>query len=206
MTFNDENKNDKKLQLRKLNIKVQNLETSPLYGYRIENDYKPVIGEGDPDAKIMFIGEAPGAQEAKTGRPFVGRAGKLLDSLLDTIGLDRKDVYITNIVKDRPPSNRTPLVGEIKTYAPFLLEQIRVIKPKIIATLGRLPMEFILKTFDHPQKGKKIGELHGEILETASENGKIKIIPLYHPAAVFYNRNLEQVLHEDFQKLNEFID
>jgi DNA polymerase len=193
-------------QLDNIAKKIQSLETSPLYEYRIENGYLPVIGEGDPDAKIMFIGEAPGAQEAKTGKPFVGRAGKLLDSLLDSINLDRKDVYITNIVKDRPPSNRTPQVGEIKIYAPFLLEQIRIIEPRIIATLGRLAMTFILKTFDHPQKGKTIGELHGEILESGSDHGKINIIPLYHPAAVFYNRNLEQVLHNDFQKLHNFME
>jgi DNA polymerase len=136
----------------------------------------------------------------------VGRAGKLLDSLLDSINLDRKDVYITNIVKDRPPSNRTPQVGEIKIYAPFLLEQIRIIEPRIIATLGRLAMSFILKTFDHPQKGKTIGELHGEILESGSDHEKINIIPLYHPAAVFYNRNLAQVLHNDFQKLHNFME
>lgn len=204
MTSNNEYKISKNDQLRKLKEKIKNLNTSPLYIYRKENDYKPVIGEGNPDAKIMFIGEAPGAQEAKTGKPFVGRAGKLLDSLLDSIGLARKDVYITNIVKDRPPSNRTPRVGEIKIYAPFLLEQIRIIEPTIIVTLGRLAMSFILKTFDHPQQGKTIGELHGEILDVGSEYGKINIIPLYHPAAVFYNRNLEQVLHNDFQKLNNF--
>ena len=188
-------------QLVKIAEEIKKLKESPLYYYRIENDYQPVIGEGDPDAEVMFIGEAPGVQEAKTGKPFIGRAGKLLDSLLDSINLNREDVYITNIVKDRPPSNRTPLVGEIKTYAPYLLEQIKIIQPKIIATLGRLAMNFILKTYDHPQGDKKIGELHGEILEAQTSNGKIRIIPLYHPAAVFYNRNLEQTLKKDFQKL-----
>lgn len=197
---------EKSEQLLEIAEKIKTLEESPLYNYRVENDYKPVIGEGDPDADIMFIGEAPGAQEAKTGRPFVGRAGNLLDSLLDNINLDRDDVYITNIVKDRPPSNRTPLVGEIKTYAPFLIEQIKIIEPKIIATLGRLAMKYILQTFDHPQQDKKIGELHGQILEAKTENGKIKIIPLYHPAAVFYNRDLEKILEEDFQTLSKFIE
>jgi DNA polymerase len=206
MNIKNENTPTKSEQLRKLFIQIRNLDISPLYNYRIENEYKPVIGEGDPDAKIMFIGEAPGAKEAITGKPFVGRAGKLLDSLLDSIDLVRKDVYITNIVKDRPPSNRTPRVGEIEIYSPFLLEQISIIEPKIIATLGRLAMAFILKIFDHPQKGKTIGELHGEILESGSEHGKINIIPLYHPAAVFYNRNLEQVLYNDFQKLRIFLE
>ena len=197
---------EKSEQLIEIAKKIKALEESPLYDYRVENNYKPVIGEGDHDADIMFIGEAPGAQEAKTGRPFVGRAGNLLDSLLDNINLDRDDVYITNIVKDRPPSNRTPLVGEIKTYAPFLIEQIKIIEPIIIATLGRLAMKYILQTFDHPQQDKKIGELHGQILEAKTENGKIKIIPLYHPAAVFYNRDLEKILEEDFQTLSKFIE
>ena len=197
---------DKSEKLAKIAEKIEKLEESPLYDYRIKNDYKPVIGEGDLDAKIMFIGEAPGAQEAKTGKPFVGRAGKLLDSLLDNINLNRKDVYITNIVKDRPPSNRTPLVGEIKVYAPFLEKQINIIEPEIIATLGRLAMSFLLKTYDHPQKDKKIGELHGQILEAQTRNGKINIIPLYHPAAVFYNRNLEKKLEEDFQEIYNFIN
>ena len=197
---------DKSEKLAKIAEKIEKLEESPLYDYRIKNDYKPVIGEGDLDAKIMFIGEAPGAHEAKTGKPFVGRAGKLLDSLLDNINLKRKDVYITNIVKDRPPSNRTPLVGEIKIYAPFLEKQINIIEPEIIATLGRLAMSFLLKTYDHPQKDKKIGELHGQILEAQTRNGKINIIPLYHPAAVFYNRNLEKKLEEDFQEIYNFIN
>ena len=197
---------DKSEKLAKIAEKIEKLEESPLYDYRIKNDYKPVIGEGDLDAKIMFIGEAPGAHEAKTGKPFVGRAGKLLDSLLDNINLKRKDVYITNIVKDRPPSNRTPLVGEIKIYAPFLEKQINIIEPEIIATLGRLAMSFLLKTYDHPQKDKKIGELHGQILEAQTGNGKIKIIPLYHPAAVFYNRNLEKKLEEDFEEIYNFIN
>ena len=197
---------DKSEKLAKISEKIEKLEESPLFDYRIKNDYKPVIGEGDLDAKIMFIGEAPGAHEAKTGKPFVGRAGKLLDSLLDNINLKRKDVYITNIVKDRPPSNRTPLVGEIKIYAPFLEKQINIIEPEIIATLGRLAMSFLLKTYDHPQKDKKIGELHGQILEAQTRNGKINIIPLYHPAAVFYNRNLEKKLEEDFQEIYNFIN
>lgn len=204
MANSDEYTISKNDLLRKLKEQIINLENSPLYNYRRENNYKPVIGEGNPNAKIMFIGEAPGAQEAKTGKPFVGRAGKLLDSLLYSIDLDRKDVYITNIVKDRPPSNRTPRVGEIDLYLPILLEQIKIIEPEIIATLGRLAMTFILTTFNHPQKGNTIGELHGEILEVDSDHGIINIIPLYHPAAVFYNRSLEPVLHNDFQKLNDF--
>jgi len=206
MTFTNNQNTKKERQLEKITNQIKMLETSPLYNYRIENGYKPVIGEGDPDARIMFIGEAPGAQEAKTGRPFVGRAGKFLDSLLNSVNLDRKDVYITNIVKDRPPSNRLPLVGEIKIYGPFILEQIKIIQPEIIATLGRLAMKFIFKLFNLPQKNMNISELHGEIFLAQAEIGSIKIIPFYHPAAVFYNRDLEQKIREDFKKLQENID
>jgi len=203
MARNNNHKNTKKKQLQNIAEQIRNLDTSPLYDYRIRNAYKPVIGEGDPDAKIMFIGEAPGAQEAETGRPFVGRAGKHLDSLLNSIDLRRKDVYITNIVKDRPPNNRNPHAAEIEIYSPFLRQQIEIIQPKIIATLGRFAMEFIIDLFRLPQNGKKIGEIHGTAIQTHTEFGKTILIPLYHPAAVFYNRNLESVLKTDFERLKK---
>jgi DNA polymerase len=194
---------NKEQQLTELAQQVASLDTSPLYEFRIENNYKPVFGEGSPDANIMFVGEAPGAQEAETGRPFVGRAGKHLDSLLSLIDLQREEVYITNIVKDRPPDNRNPRVTEIEIYSPFLREQITIIQPKIIATLGRFAMEYIIKLFQLPLDGKKIGEIHGTALHTFSELGETIIVPLYHPAAVFYNRNLETVLKTDFEILKK---
>lgn len=203
MAPNNNHKNTKKKQLQKIAEQIRNLDTSPLYDYRTKNAYKPVIGEGDPDAKIMFIGEAPGAQEAESGRPFVGRAGKHLDSLLSSIDLRREDVYITNIVKDRPPNNRNPHAAEIQIYSPFLRQQINIIQPKIIATLGRFAMEFIFELFRLPKRGKKIGEIHGTAMHTPTELGEIIIIPLYHPAAVFYNRNLEAVLKTDFEILKK---
>jgi len=194
---------NKEQQLTMLAQKVAALDSSPLYKFRIDNNYKPVFGEGNPNADIMFIGEAPGAQEAETGRPFVGKAGKLLDSLLCSIDLQREDVYITNIVKDRPPNNRNPHVTEIEIYSPFLRQQIEIIQPKIIATLGRFAMEFIIDLFRLPQNGKKIGEIHGTAIQTHTEFGKTILIPLYHPAAVFYNRNLESVLKTDFERLKK---
>jgi len=115
---------DKEKQLKELSKRIKNLEISPLYSFRVENNYLPVFGEGNINADIMFIGEAPGKQEAQSGHPFVGRAGKLLDELLDSIGLTREEVYITNIVKDRPPRNRAPRISEINIYKPFLIEQI----------------------------------------------------------------------------------
>jgi uracil-DNA glycosylase family 4 len=185
---------------------VQELVESPLYDYRQENNYQPVIGEGDPDADIMFVGEAPGAQEAKTGRPFVGNAGKILDRLLHSVGLERRDVYITNVVKDRPPDNRDPTAEEIRLYAPFLRRQIEIVQPRVIATLGRFAMDFFLREFDLPQKGQKIGDLHGQVLKAGAAYGDVAVVPLYHPAATFYNRSLEDVLEEDFRVLTRFIE
>lgn len=198
-------KTKKMEKLEKIEEELKNNPSSPLYTYRRENDYEPVIGEGDPDAIIMFIGEAPGLKEAETGRPFVGRAGQMLNTLLESIGVSREDVYITNIVKDRPPDNRDPRSNEIKYYAPYLQQQLEIIQPEVIATLGRFSMKFILGRFDLPQKEQSIGELHGELLTTNASFGKVKILPLYHPAAMFYNRKLQPVIEEDFQILQRFI-
>jgi DNA polymerase len=175
-----------------------------LYDYRKEKGYLPVIGEGDPDAEIMFIGEAPGREEAETGRPFVGNAGRVLDSLLESIGLERGDVYITNVVKDRPPGNRDPRAEEIGVYTPFLLRQIEIIAPDVIATLGRFAMDFILERYDLPQQGKKIGDLHGRVLQADGPYGEVTVVPLYHPAAAFYNQDLEDTMEEDFRALEDF--
>jgi len=193
----------KALQMEKVSRKIETFTASPLYGYRKQNNYHAVTGEGDLDAEIMFIGEAPGKREAETGRPFVGRAGKFLDSLLEMIGLDRQDVYITNIVKDRPPKNRIPRSEEIQAYAPFLLQQIQIIQPQLIAPLGRFATYFILKTFEFSEHEKTIGELHGQFIETKADYGRIKILPLYHPAAIFYNRDLEEKMKIDFQKIQQ---
>src|SRR3989344_8123108 len=124
---------DKTDMLRAIRDEVLALTESPLYSYRVENNYHPVIGEGSHDARVMFIGEAPGKNEALKARPFCGAAGKILDELLGSIGVKREDVYITNIVKDRPPENRDPTPEEIGMYAPFLDRQIDIIAPKIIA-------------------------------------------------------------------------
>ncbi|MEK7582370.1 MAG: uracil-DNA glycosylase, partial [Patescibacteria group bacterium] len=129
--------------LRHIRDEVVNLTGSPLYADRVKGGVYPVIGEGNHHATIMFVGEAPGRNEAKTGRPFVGAAGKILDQLLEGVGIDRKDVYITNIVKDRPPFNRDPVPEEIEAYGPFLDRQITIIQPKVIATLGRFSMVYV---------------------------------------------------------------
>ena len=191
-------------QLKQLAAEIENLSESPLYDYRRQNDYIVVLGEGNIYANIMFIGEAPGKQEAQTGRPFVGAAGRILDELLASIGLERPDVYITNVVKDRPPENRDPSPAEIEVYRPFLVRQIELIQPKVIATLGRFAMDFILAQFDLPEQGQKISRLHGTVLQAHTGYGNIAVIPLYHPAVALYRRDQRDTLKADFQMLKQF--
>ena len=178
---------------------------SPLYKYRIENKYFPVIGEGSHIAHIMFIGEAPGKSEAETGRPFCGRSGKLLDEMLASINLDRKDVYITNVVKDRPPENRDPTQEEIGLYAPFLNRQIEIIHPKVIATLGRFSMEYIMNLLGLGSELKSISNMHGREFVAQADYGKVTIVPLYHPAVALYNGSNKDTLLQDFQILKKYI-
>lgn len=196
---------DKGARLERIAEEVRQLEESPLYEYRTSNGYRPVPGEGDPDASIMLVGEAPGRREAQTGRPFVGRAGRVLEILLESIGLDRDDVYITNVVKDRPPGNRDPYVEEIQLYGPFLQRQIEIIQPDVIATLGRFAMDYMLQEYDLPQRGQTIGELHGQVLHAETPHGELRIVPLYHPAAGFYNRDLEDTMERDFEVLRRAV-
>lgn len=160
--------------LSKIKDEVINLKKSPLYKERIKNKVFPVIGEGSHFAKIMFVGEAPGKNEAKTGRPFCGASGKILDELLASVGIDRKDVYITNIVKDRPPLNRDPFPLEIKIYGSYLDRQIEIIRPKVIATLGRFSMCYIMKKFnftDYYTGLTSIGQIHGRVFDVEVKYG-----------------------------------
>lgn len=190
--------------LKQVRDDIVALEESPLYAYRIENNYFPVIGQGDHYADVMIIGEAPGENEAKTGRPFCGASGRVLDDLLKSIDLEREAVYVTNVVKDRPPKNRDPHKGEIELYTPFLIRQIDIIQPKVFATLGRFSMEFILKLFDSDEKGK-ISTLHGTIIPVTTSYGEAHLVPLYHPAVALYNASQKTTLLEDFKVLQQFI-
>jgi uracil-DNA glycosylase family 4 len=191
-------------QLRQIRDEILALTASPLYAYRSKEKNLPVIGEGSHHAKIMFIGEAPGKNEAKTGRPFVGAAGKFLDELLAHAGIDRKDVYITNIVKDRPPMNRDPLPAEIDAYGPFLNRQIEIIQPVVLATLGRYSMTYIMKRFGLEAKLEPISRMHGQVLEADTSYGSVKIVPLYHPAVAIYNSGSKDELKKDFEVLKQF--
>jgi uracil-DNA glycosylase family 4 len=149
-----------------------------------------VPGEGDPDADIMIVGEAPGASEDKQGRPFVGRAGKLLDELLAEAGLGRSDVYITNVVKARPPGNRDPRADEVAHHMPWLEAQLALIQPRLIVPLGRHALA-------HFSDSAKISDVHGTEI---TERGRT-LFPLYHPAAALHNQSLRGTLFEDARAL-----
>ncbi len=149
-----------------------------------------VPGEGDHEAKIMFIGEAPGKQEDEAGRPFVGRAGALLEELLKEAGFSREDVFITNVVKCRPPDNRDPRKDEIETCKPYLEEQIDLLEPKLIVTLGNHAAETLIG-----RSGMK--DMHGQEFEYKG----VKVIPMYHPAAGLYNPDLKSTMKEDMKKI-----
>lgn len=157
----------------------------------------PVVGKGSLNAKIMFIGEAPGYNEDLQGIPFVGRAGKVLDELLKSIDMQRKDVYICNILKCRPPNNRNPLDKEIKACTPYLDLQITAIKPEIICTLGNFATSYVIDKFGIPVE--KIGKIHGKTFHIKNLFFDAVIIPLYHPAAATYNPNMKSILIDDFK-------
>ena len=195
---------DRTEQLRKIKDEVLALKESPLYQERVDNGVFPVIGEGDHHARIMLIGEAPGRTEAKTGRPFCGAAGKLLDQMLASVDIQRSSVYITNIVKDRPPMNRDPLPEEIAVYGPFLDRQIDIIRPKLLVTLGRFSMDYIMRKFNLDGQITSISRMHGQSYTAKAPYGEITIVPLYHPAVAIYNQSSKEILMEDFKILKKF--
>jgi len=158
-----------------------------------------VMGDGNVDAQIVLIGEAPGKQEDLQGLPFIGAAGKFLDTMLESANIKRSDVYITNIVKYRPPNNRDPKPDEKDAFWPYLLRQLDVIKPQVVVTLGRHSMEYFLP-------GQKIGEIHGQPKRILFGETKIVVVPLYHPAAALYNGSMRATLIDDFNKLLKIID
>jgi len=176
---------DKTKELEKLKREIEADKGLPLFGKA-----NLVFGEGDPDAKIVFIGEAPGFHEDKHQRPFVGRAGQLLNKMLLDLGWKRESVYITNIVKRRPPENRDPFPEEIEAYKPYLKQQLAIIQPKIIATLGRFSMNYFLPK-------AKISLDHGKVADFK----KCVVYPLYHPAAALRSTNVLKELEKDFKRL-----
>ena len=160
-----------------------------------------VIGKGNVNADILFVGEAPGRNEDEQGIPFVGRAGKNLDSLLEKVGLSLEDVYICNILKCRPPENRDPLPEEIKAHTPWLVKQIKEIKPKVICSLGNYATKFFLSLGDVSKMKVQPGitSVHGKVREIVFEGVKIKLIPLFHPAAIIYKRDILPLWEKDME-------
>ena len=181
---------DKKEALEKLKIEMEQDKNLPLYGMS-----NLVFGEGDPNSRVIFIGEAPGFHEDRMGRPFVGRAGKLLDKLLEIVKWPRASVYITNIVKRRPPGNRDPLPEEIEAYKPYLTKQIEIIGPKMVVALGRFSMAYFMPD-------AKISRDHGK----AARIEKYIMVPLYHPAAALRSTQVLKALEEDFKNLPNLLN
>ena len=157
-----------------------------------ETATRMVPGEGSPEAEVMFVGEAPGANEDKLGRPFVGRAGMLLEELLAEAGLAREDVWITNVVKARPPRNRDPLAAEVAHCMPWLNVEVELIAPRVIVPLGRHALK-------HFAPDAKIAEVHGRLLGE-------RLFPLYHPAAAMYNQALRETLFSDARALGATLE
>jgi DNA polymerase len=166
---------------------VRDCQKCPLYRFA----KNPVPGSGSLESEIMFIGEGPGEKEDELGEPFVGKAGKLLDEMLESIGLERKDVYIANVVKHRPPGNRDPKPEEVEACWPFLTEQIRIIKPKLIVCLGRHSLGRFLQNIG------PISQVHGRCFKKGTQ----AYMALYHPAVGLYNGGMKNTLFEDFRKI-----
>ncbi len=186
---------DKKLRLKQIAADIKENNVCPDLAVTATN---LVLGDGNSNADIVFIGEAPGKNEDEQGLPFVGAAGKFLNEMLASIDLKRSDVYITNIVKYRPPNNRDPLPEEKKAFWPYLVQQIDVIEPKVIVTLGRHSMEYFLPD-------QKISLIHGEPKRISFGDKKVVILPLYHPAAALYNGGMRGTLLEDFARVPAII-
>ncbi len=189
---------DAKSKLSQLNDIAKEIAATnggPLAGPNVN----PVPGEGNPDAEILFIGEAPGFNENQQGRPFVGQAGKLLRKELAKNGFDEREVYITNIVKFRPPENRDPTPEEIAFFKPFLDKQIKTIAPKVVVTLGRFSMYKFLG------EGVSISRIHGQPHTIEWDGRPLLVYPMYHPAAALRATNLLHTFEQDFIKLKELL-
>ena len=200
MNVNSTFQMSKKQEMKNIADLVKNCKKCDLWKTRT----KPVIGEGSEDANIIFIGEAPGYNEDRQGLPFVGKAGGILDQSLDSIGMQRQDVYIANILKCRPPKNRNPLKSEVDLCTGYLNKQIELIQPEVIIPLGNFATSYIFEKFG--LKYDKISNVHGRIFQVNTIFGNIKIIPMYHPAVATYNPNTKDILIEDFKSIQTTLE
>ena len=190
----------KEEDIKKLTLSVENCRKCNLCKTR----KKPVFGEGSIDTDVLFVGEAPGYNEDLQGRPFVGKAGKILDELLESIGLHRNDIYVANILKCRPPNNRNPLKTEIDACTEYLDKQIELIQPKIMVPMGNFACSYIFEKFG--LKYDKISNVHGKMFQINTIFGNVKIIPMYHPAVATYNPNTKNILLADFKIIKKTIE
>lgn len=190
---------DSNIKLKDINKRISLMAEKEFTGRKI------VFGDGNVNSKILLIGEAPGANEEKEGRPFVGKAGKNLTEFMESIKIDRSELYITNVVKIRPyrispktgrSINRAPDNNEKALFTPFLYEEIEAVNPEIVVTLGNVPLQAVLN-----DKSVSIGEYHGKLINFMGRN----IFPLYHPAAVIYNRALKEIYTNDLKELREYV-
>ncbi len=175
-----------------------------------ENCLNIVVGKGNFDSDILFVGEAPGRKEDELGEPFVGASGKNLDKLLLRVGLSLDDIYVANILKCRPPENRDPTKEEVVAHTPWLLKQIREMRPRVVCSLGNYATRFFLALgkVEDMKKQDKISDVHGKVRKIKIEGLEFKLIPLFHPAAIIYNRTkLTPLWEEDMEIVkNEVFD
>lgn len=183
---------------------VEEIET-PLSRYRQEQNYQPVFGEGDPQADLLLVGEAPGRQEALTGRPFCGSAGRMLDRLLSEVGMERSKLYITNIVKDRPPGNRDPRPAELAAYGPVLDRQIEIVRPRAVAALGRHAVSYCLKNYVGRQGNVIMKNERGRRFSAGLGKSDFWVFPLYHPAWAVYNKKMIETMVKDMEAMISFL-
>jgi len=192
-------KKEKKIHLlSELEDKVRNCQLCPLFRFAQNS----VFGEGNANARLMFVGEGPGGEEDNQGRPFVGQAGKLLTKIIEAMGYKREEVYIANIVKHRPPLNRNPLPEEIHACLPFLLLQIKLIKPKVICALGKIASSTLLG-----DRGESISQARGEFnsFELIEAKNPIEIMPTYHPAYLLRNPKAKRDVWSDMKKVMKYL-
>lgn len=197
---------EKAAALKALRKALVNAKDAPLYQHRVTNGLYPVLGAGNPDANLFFLGESPGKYEAEAGQPFVGPSGEILDDLLAGIGLRREDVYLSNIILDMPEEKRSPNAAEIAYYAGFVDRLLAIIEPVVIVPLGRFAMTHVLRKFGLPHKGRTISKLHGTVFEAqAPQGGPLFIVPLFHPAVLLYTASKKPILRADFEQLRPFV-
>ena len=187
---------ERREELVQLYREVQSCRRCPLYATRTQ----VVFGAGNADADLMFVGEAPGFHEDQQGIPFVGAAGKLLDKLLDEIGLQRGDVFIANVLKSRPPGNRDPQLEEIEACKPYLTRQVELIEPRVICTLGNFSTKLLTR------RGDGITRVHGRPQDHVIAGLPIRLYPIYHPAAGLRSTSMLETLREDFQRLPALLE